>query len=150
MRNTIKAIIRDARICSKNFKGAASKYNREGDRGFTLQLDPEQGEEMLADGWNVKVKPGREEGDPDRYFLNVTVRYGLYPPSVVLVTSKNKTPLSEDEVGRLDGCIFEKADIVLNGSEWHGDGDRHGIKAYLKTGYFTIEEDEFAEEYGML
>lgn len=141
--------IRDAKICSKNFSGKPDQYNPNGFRHFTVVLDEDQGEELMDQGWNVKRKEGREPGDPDRYFLKVAVRFDKVPPTVKLVTSKNITQLDEDTVGQLDTAIIAKTDLALSKRYWEVNG-RSGYKAYLKTGYFTIEEDEFADEYDIL
>lgn len=141
--------IRDARICSRNFSGKPDQYNPNGFRQFTVVLDEDQGEELIDQGWNVKRKEGREPGDPDRYFLKVAVRFDKVPPTVKLVTSKNITQLDEDTVGQLDTAIITKIDLALSKRYWEVNG-RAGYKAYLKTGYFTIEEDEFADEYDIL
>lgn len=150
-RNNIEAVIRDAQICSRNFTGRAGKYNKEGERSFTVVLDEEQGERMIEDGWNVKKKDGREPGDPPRYYLGVSVRFDnpKHVPTLVLITSKNKTVLTEETVGRLDGCSFDKIDIQLNGRVWEAADGKRGVKAYLRSGYFTIEEDILGAEYGM-
>lgn len=149
-RNSVEAVIRDATICSRNFAGRAGRYNKEGDRSFTIVLDEEQGEAMIADGWNVKRKEGREPGDPPRYYLGVSVNFNpRHLPTLVLVTSKKKTVLTEETCGCLDGGQFERIDISLNGRVWEAADGKTGIKAYLKSGYFTIVEDVLAEEYGM-
>lgn len=151
MARNIEAIIRNANICSRNFAGRAGRYNKEGERSFTIILDEEQGENMIADGWNVKKKDGREPGDPPRYYLGVSVSFSnpRYQPTLVMVTSSNKVVLNEETCGRLDGGQFEKIDISLNGRVWEAADGKTGIKAYLKSGYFTIVEDKLAEEYGM-
>jgi len=151
MARNIEAIIRNANICSRNFSGRAGRYNKEGERSFTIILDEEQGENMIADGWNVKKKDGREPGDPPRYYLGVSVSFSnpRYQPILVMVTSSNKVVLNEETCGRLDGGQFEKIDISLNGRVWEAADGKTGIKAYLKSGYFTIVEDKLAEEYGM-
>lgn len=141
-----KLKIEGAKICRTNFSGTADQYNKNGIRKFSVIFDVETGEALEGEGWNVRRRPGREEGDPDRYFLDVTVRFGAIPPKVVLVTSRNRTVLDEDTISILDRSIIVNADIVLNKRYWEVNG-KSGYKAYLKTGYFTVEEDEFADKY---
>mgnify|MGYP001509972592 FL=1 len=55
--------IDDARIIHRNFAGRGDKYTREGDRNFSLVVpDQELADRLIADGWNVKIKPPREDG----------------------------------------------------------------------------------------
>ena len=60
--------IEDARIIFRNFAGLGSRYNREGDRNFAVIIPNEDiKDQLVADGWTVKIKPPREEGeDPFR------------------------------------------------------------------------------------
>lgn len=141
-----KLTIEDAKLCSKNFSGAKTKWKAAGIRKFTLILDQETAERLIDEGWNVSVRPGREDGDSDRYYLDVAVRFEKFPPVVKLVTSRGVTTLDEDTVGQLDAANIIKADVAVVPYHWHFN-DNEGIKAYLKTGYFTIEEDEFADKY---
>lgn len=141
-----KLRIEGAQICSKNFSGTVGPYNPTGRRQFTVILDEETAKSIIAEGWNVKEKPGREEGDPPRYFLDVMVKFAKFPPVIKQVTKKGITTLDEDTCGCLDGATLTNVDLVITPYNWEFNG-KTGIKAYLKTGYFTLEEDEFADKY---
>ena len=56
--------IEDARIIYRNFEGVASKFNREGDRNFAVIVPNDEIKDILVEaGWNVKIKPPRDEDD---------------------------------------------------------------------------------------
>ena len=132
--------IEDAKIFWKNFSGRGSTYNAEGSRNFCVEIDPDTAEAMKADGWNIKYSKPREEGDEPKPYIQVTVKYGDYPPKIYMVTSRNQTLLDEDTVGELDRAEIEKVDLIINGFSWTVNG-KSGIKAYCKTMYVTIAED---------
>lgn len=138
--------IEDAKVVFRNFSGEEQKYNRAGDRNFCVLLDPDLASVLKNDGWAVKfLKPRDEEESPQAY-LPVKVSFGNIPPRVVLVTSRNKKELSEEDVGLLDWAELSHVDLIIRPYNWDVNG-KTGIKAYLKTGYFTIVEDEFAARY---
>ena len=138
--------IEDAKVVFRNFSGEEQKYNRAGDRNFCVLLDPDLASVLKNDGWAVKfLKPRDEEESPQAY-LQVKVSFDNIPPRVVLVTSRNKKNLSEEDVGLLDWAELDHVDLIIRPYNWNVNG-KTGIKAYLKTGYFTIAEDEFAARY---
>ncbi len=144
--------IEDARIFFRNFAGKESKYNREGKRNFCVEIEDEDfAQQMIRDGWNVKLRPPREEGDPVRYYIQVAVNFRNYPPHIVLVTRKNQTDLTEDEVHKLDSADIQSVDMVINPRPWRSQegtpNEKTGVKAYLREMYVTLNEDEFAEKY---
>lgn len=138
--------IEGAKILFRNFEGAEDKFNRAGDRNFCVALTQEKADELSAQGWNVRmIKPNDNYDDP-LFYIKVCVQYKNIPPKIYLVTSRGKTLLDEDTVGEIDHIDIANADLIISPYHWEVNGKR-GIKAYLKTAYITMEEDEFAYKY---
>jgi saccharopine dehydrogenase-like NADP-dependent oxidoreductase len=78
--------------------------------------------------------------------LNALDAFENYPPSVWLISGKKKTKLDEDSVAVLDYAEIQNVDLIINPSKWEVSG-KSGIKAYLKTAYITIVENEFEKKY---
>ena len=140
-------VIENAHIIFRNFSGKEGKYNRPGDRNFGVILDdPKLVEQLNEDGWHVRILKPREEGDEPRYWLPVKVSFDHVPPRVFLVTKKAKTPLDEESIETLDYAEIRMVDLTIRPYTWEVNG-KTGVKAYLKTMYVTIEEDEFGDKY---
>jgi hypothetical protein len=146
--------LENVRIGFRNFEGREGQYNKKGERAFAVFLeDKELAEQLLAEGWNVKFpKENENKIDPDEPsrdpYLQVSVGFEYYPPNVFLISNGNPTKISEDEVPMLDWAEIENVDLVLRPYEWSVNRNS-GIKAYLKSGYFTIVTDKFAAKYGI-
>lgn len=144
-------VIENARLIFRNFAGAEKKFNRAGDRNFAVVIDdPDYAMVLENDGWNVKaLEPRDTDKYPDEgptYYIKVGVSFDNIPPTIYLISGGKKTLLNEDTVGVLDFASVINADIAIRPYPWEVNGKR-GIKAYLKTLYITIEQDEFESKY---
>lgn len=136
--------IDDARIIYRNFSGVGSKFNREGDRNFAIYIGDEDVANELRDrGWNVKIKPPREDGDDPFMFLPVKIKFNDRGPSVYLVTGNKKTPLNENTVSCLDDIDILSVDLDIRPYDWDVNG-KTGRTAYLQSIWVTQEVDRFA------
>jgi len=144
--------IEGASVGFRNFEGREGMYNKEGDRSFVVFLDNEMADDLSRQGWNVKypkdndnINPEEDDRNP---FIQVTVGFEYYPANVFLISNEKVNRLSEEEVSMLDWAEIEHVDLVIRPYTWSVNGSS-GIKAYLKSGYFTIVTDAFAEKYGV-
>ena len=142
--------IDEARIIYRNFAGAPSKFNREGDRNFAVVIDDQDIAEALTEkGWNVKIKPPREEGDEPFMFLPVKVKFNDRGPRVYLQNSlggRNRVTLDEDTVGILDNVDIINVDLDIRPYDWDVQG-KTGRTAYLQSICVTQEVDRFLDRY---
>ena len=142
--------IDNARIIYRNFAGAPSKFNREGDRNFAVVIEDQDIAEALTEkGWNVKIKPPREEGDEPFMFLPVKVKFNDRGPKVYLQNSlggRNRVTLDEDTVGILDNVDIINVDLDIRPYDWDVQG-KTGRTAYLQSICVTQEVDRFLDRY---
>lgn len=138
--------IEGARLLFKNFEGREDQYNTKGDRNFAVVIPPEMAEVLAKDEWNVKILEARDEGDSPTAYLPVKVSFKVFPPKIVMISSANRMFLNEGNVELLDWAQFKNVDLVVRPYEWKV-GPKTGIKAYLKTMYVTLEEDDIERKY---
>ena len=134
--------IENARIIYRNFAGTETRYNPAGRRNFSVILDEELALRLKEDGWNVKPLKKRDENEEQKYHLPVAVVFGPYPPKMILIHGNRKTILTEGTVSMLDWADLDNVDLIIRPRQWE-----RGVKAYLKCGYFTIEENELDRKY---
>jgi len=141
-------VLSNSRIVFRNFTGEERKFNEAGKRNFAVVLTPELADELEKDDWNVKRKPPKEEGDDEFCFLSVTVSYKGKPPRIILITESmnRRTTLDEDTADMVDVAEIETIDMILRPYDWEVNGNC-GRKAYLKSIYVTLHEDELDIKY---
>lgn len=136
--------IDDARIIYRNFSGEGSKFNREGDRNFSLIIDdPAVADELVAQGWNVKIREPREEGDNPFIHLPVKVKFNDRGPRIYLITGDRRNELDEESVGILDNVDIISVDLDIRPYDWEVNG-KTGRTAYLHSMRVIQEIDRFA------
>lgn len=142
--------IDNARIIFRNFRGEGSRYNRDGDRNFSVVIDDEDIANALQNdtnkygvGWNVKIRPPREEGDIPFMHLPVKVKFNDRGPGVHLTTGNRTVKLTEDTVDMLDeiDICSVNLDIRPYDNEVNGKPFR---TAYLHSIHVIQEVDRFA------
>jgi len=143
-------VIEDAELILpfRNFSGREGRYNAEGDRNFSVCVDPAIADQLIADGWTVRMTRPRDEDETPKPFIQVRVSYRHRPPLVVMITSHGRTHLDENTIEILDWADIRTVDMIINGSTWHNNG-KSGIKGYLKSMYVTIEEDVLERKYAL-
>lgn len=135
------------RLVFRNFGGEPKQFNDAGKRNFSIVLTPAEADRLEKDGWNVKRKPPREEGDDEFCHLKVSVNFASRrPPRIIMITSRSRTTLDADTASLMDVAELDNVDLIIRPYDWEVNGNT-GRKAYLKTLYATIHEDPLDLKY---
>ena len=139
--------IEEARIIFRNFAGVGSKFNREGERNFSVIVpNQELCDELVESGWNVKIKPPREDGDDPFMYIPVKIRFNNRGPSAYVVSGDKVTRLNEDTIGMLDEIDIASVSMDLRPYDWEVNG-KTGRTAYLQAIEVTQNIDRFGARY---
>ena len=137
--------IDNARIIFRNFSGEGSKFNREGDRNFAIIIeDEETADKLTNDGWNIKIKPPRDDDDQPFMFLPVKVKFNDRGPTVYLQSGDaDPVRLDEECIGCLDEIDILNVEVDVRPYDWEVNG-KAGRTAYLQSIFVTQDVDRFA------
>lgn len=137
-------------IIFRNFEGRGDKFNREGDRNFSLRFrDPELADEVAKDGWNVRIKPARDEDEDDFMRLPIKLKFTDYGPKVYLWSGNNRVELDEESIGCLDSIEIDHVNMDVRPYNWEVNG-RIGRTAYLQTIEVFQRTNRFEERYARM
>lgn len=145
--------IDNARIIFRNFSGAPSKFNKEGDRNFSLVIPNEEIADALVNntndmgiGWNVKIKDAIEEGEAPFMHMKVKVKFNDQGPNVYLVSGSNRTKLDEESISILDSIEIESVDLDVRPYDGEVNGKPFRA-AYLQSMEVVQKIDRFAARF---
>lgn len=139
--------INGRQIIFKNFEGRGDKFNREGDRNFSLRIDdPDTADALIKEGWNVRIKEGRDEEEGPFMRLPIKVKFTNYGPNVYLVSGGRRVELDEESISCLDNIDIESVDMDIRPYDWDVNG-RTGRTAYLQSMEVVQRIDRFAARY---
>lgn len=149
--------INDARILWPNFAGRGDRFNKQGDRNFTLLIPDQEIAEALQNdknehgkGWNVKIKDARDEGEAPFMHMKVNVKFNGRGPNIYLVSGKKQIPLNEDTVSMLDEIDIVSCDMDIRPYDGEMPSGQAFRSAYLSALRVHQRVDRFAmnNEFG--
>jgi hypothetical protein len=130
-----------------HFDGEQDMFNDPGDHNFIVMLPEDEAKRLSEIGWNIKEKPGMEEGDPSEWHLKVKIsdRYGV--PMIWFIKNKRRFRVEHlAELKDIKRQTCENIDVIIQPSRWVRR-EETGISAYVKEMYVTISQSRFAAAY---
>lgn len=139
--------IDEAKIIFRNFEGRGDKFNREGDRNFAVVIPTEDlADRLVKDGWNVKIKPSRDDQETPFMYLPVKIKFNDRGPNCYLVTAGKANRLDEESIGILDDVDILNVNLDIRPYDWEVNG-KAGRTAYLQGIEVIQRVDRFAARY---
>lgn len=145
--------VEGAVIIWTNFAGKPTKFNSAGGkRTFALVLSEEIADELRDEGWNIKIRDPKEEGDDPLIYTEIVVNMeSKYPPQVVLYSEfrgrKSVNQLDGDSIGELDRINRENVDLIIHPYE-HGRTSDYRYKGYARAIHVIQGQDGyFSDKY---
>lgn len=96
--------VEGCRLLWPHLSGKAGRFNREGERGFTIVFDDaDEVQKLIDEGYNVNIKAPREPGDEP--FMKMTIKMAYTPkyrPQVWLNVNGQRKVLDENTCEAID------------------------------------------------
>ena len=131
-------IIEDANVIFPNFSGRESRYNRAGNRCFSVVVpDKDLAMQLREDGWNIRERIINDEPTGEYYINGVNLNYDYYlKPIIIYVTNGNEIELTPELLdagiaAQLDGRGAERYDMSIRPKSWERSDGSIGIKGYV-------------------
>ena len=144
--------INDARILWPNFEGRGDRFNKQGDRNFTLIIPDQEIAEALmndkskyGDGWIVKIKQ-RDENEAPFMNMKVKVSFNGRGPNIYLVSGNKQVALNEDTVKCLDYIDIVSCDMDIRPYDGEMPNGQTFRTAYLSAMRVYQRVDRFAND----
>ena len=122
-----RLVIEDAVLYRSNFSGTEQRdintgrvLNGEGNKNFCIELPDEEAEKLADEGWNIKIRAPREEGEKPIYYLKVNVSYRFYEPDIRTYVNGVETFIHEDTVHLIDDMDIISMDVIINPASEEG------------------------------
>lgn len=149
--------ISNARIIWPNFSGRADKFNNDGKRNFNIIIPSEELKEDLVNdlnefgvGWNVKIRPPRDEYEDALLYMPVKLKFNEWGPDVYLETGNNSVQLDEETIGMLDNIDIIDIDVMIRAYDDIGPSGNPFRVAYLQKMTVRQRADRYAERHASL
>lgn len=127
--------IENAVIFKTNFEGRPTDFVPQGGRRtFLLALSRDMADVMSEEGWNVKYREPRVEGDDPLIFTEIVVNMdSKWPPKVVLYSDfhgrKSHNDLDGETIKQLDYIEMANVDLIIHPRK-HDRSSQYSIKGY--------------------
>lgn len=109
------------------------------------EIEPKIADVLAAIGWNVKIKPPRDEEEEAFITLLVKVKFNDRGPKCILTTNGRRVPLDEETISNLDHVDIIHVDLDIRPYDWELGTGKKGRTAYLQGIDVVQEVDRFAE-----
>lgn len=149
-----KITLEGVELLFENFAGNEIKVknkvmNQEGSRNFCVYLNDDIADKLEKDGWLVKHTVANEQYEQEsRPYIKVHISASGRPSDsmIVMISGDDKVRLKDESISLLDGADITNADMIIRGWEY----EPGKVSAYLKSGYFTVYQDELEKKYGSM